>query len=255
MRNSHRHQSLLSALLKDEGWRERVVEEFVFGAAEHVRVTATFQFALDRELLKEYLPGAPQDEVRLLLPVTTRDKRSLLNFDLKGPDGQDCFLLPRDEIGVLQAGYLLDRLADAGVNTALDAKLGELLEAICTFTPALFRRFLSGDAAGNMDWAVAEYLEQGLPTSLAVTPAHVRRWRDSTTHARDLLVSALDEPTNSLSSARRFCLRCQACSTRLPTANRYRYLWIAIARSSTSSTVSVPPKPFEPLPRAGVAGS
>ncbi|HYM54093.1 MAG TPA: hypothetical protein VES97_01920, partial [Solirubrobacteraceae bacterium] len=143
MQNLRDYQALLSALLKESSWRERIVEEFVFGAGEHVRVTATFQFGLANDLVEDYLPGALGDRVRLLLPVTTRDKRPLLNFDLRGPEGQDCLLLTREHIGVLQAGYLFDAFADVGLIEAPDGTTRDLLEAICTFTPTLFESMLA----------------------------------------------------------------------------------------------------------------
>ncbi len=204
MQNPHLDQALVTALLTDNVWRERIVEEFVFGAGDHMRVSASFQFALDRELLKDFLPGTPGDHVRVPLPVTTREKRSLLNFDLRGPDGTGCFLLPRDEIGVLQAGYLLDLLAGSGVEAALDPTTPDLLTAICTFTPGLFRSLRTDVPSEDLSMALARYLMDGLPTAgsgFAISPADVIGWRQQAMRARGLLASALDEPGSEVSSS------------------------------------------------------
>jgi hypothetical protein len=197
MQNLEDYQPLISALMKDRSWRERVVEEFVFGAGEHVRVSSTFQFGLAEAMIEHYLPGALGDRVRLLLPVTTRDKRALLNFDLRGPERQDSFLLTRAQIGVLQARYLLDVFADAGLLEAPDPKTADLLVAICMFTPARFDAILT--VAGDQDLALARYLSDGL--AFAITPEEVGRWRQRTSPLRQPLLDALQEPASAVSSA------------------------------------------------------
>jgi len=121
-------RDLLLLLLDTRNWRERVVEEFVFGLGEHVRVTSTYQFGIAEESIaaayrrsfwSRRLPGRQvPDRVRLLLPVATRDKRPLLNFTLTGPEQSDALLVPRDLSAQLQAAYLRELLDAASPDRA-----------------------------------------------------------------------------------------------------------------------------------------
>jgi hypothetical protein len=208
--------ALLSELLLDDGWRERVVERFVFGAGSHIRASTAFQFALDRKLVESVHRPLPK-KVNLLLPVTRREKRPLLNFDLRGPDGQDAYLLPRDQIGHLHARYLLDAFARVGLGALLAPDIFELLRGVCTFTPAFFQSFLPDaparfpsfppflrDAQGDRDRALASYLTQGLPafgTEHPVTQDDVGQWREQTDRTREHLVEALGEQADDMSSS------------------------------------------------------
>lgn len=192
-------QKLVSSLLREREWRERVVEEFVFGAGEHVRVSATFQCGLSASVMSDHLAAGESVVRGVPLPITTREKRPLLNFDLRGPEGRDCFLLPRDQIGALQTGYLQDRLADAGLEDVNDVRTTDLLEGICTFTPAVFQ-FVRAEADGDQDRALVAYLNDGLGLD-GIKPADVRRWRQRTGPARRALIEALQEPASAASSA------------------------------------------------------
>ena len=196
-------EALISALLREDDWRERVVEEFVFGAGEHVRVSSTFQFGLSPELLSQYLDGEVGDRVRLFLPVTTREKSLLLNFDLRGPNGEDGFLLPRDQIGVLHANYLSDTFDRAGLSRAMGPEMHDLLKAICTFAPTLFMHFLAA-AENDRDCAVATYLSDGLSSPkhpFTVDAEEIATWDAMTQEVRGPLLDALREPQSDVSSA------------------------------------------------------
>ncbi len=196
-------QAILSALLSENGWRERVVEEFVFGAGEHVRVSSTFQFGLSEELLRLYLGDEAEDQVRLFLPVTTREKSLLLNFSLRGPSGEDGFLLPRDQIGVLRANYLIDTFCHAGLNRAKAASMLDLLKAICTFSPTLFSHFLAA-AGDDRNRAIATYLSDGLSSvdqAVKVGEKHVAEWDALTEGVREPLTNSLREPPSDASSS------------------------------------------------------
>jgi hypothetical protein len=142
--------------------------------------------------------------------VTTREKRPLLNFGMLGPDGREGFLLPRREIGTLQAGYLLDELAEAGLAVAGPAleRLEELLVAICRFTPGQFENRRENHH-GDQSSALAEYLTDGLPGAepgLVISASQVDGWRQESEAARKALFTALDEPASDFSSAEEILL-------------------------------------------------
>jgi hypothetical protein len=207
-------QALLSKLLVETGWRERrwvktgwrerVVEELIFSAGEHVHAVTTYQFGLARGFLESHLEDEGQDSIRLFLPVTRRDKRLLLDFDLRASDGRSGFLLPRDQISYLQTRCLLAMFADAGYDVPSDRQLVDLLEAICTFTPAWFERFLDQVKArprhppnDTLELAVARYLTDGLTVSKHkpnIEREQVREWRDQTAGVRELLRGASEQP-------------------------------------------------------------
>ncbi len=203
MDQTDNRQAILSALLSENGWRERVVEEFVFGAGEHVRVSSTFQFGLSEELLRLYLGKGVEDQVRLFLPITAREKSLLLNFNLRGPSGEDGFLLPRDQIGVLRANYLIDTFCRAGLNRTQAASMRDLLKAVCTFSPTLFFHFLAA-AGGDRDRAIAAYLSDGLSSvdlALTVGEKQVAEWDAMTDGVRGPLIDSLQEPPSDVSSS------------------------------------------------------
>ncbi len=202
-------RDLLFELLDDPGWRERVVEELVFGAGMYVRVTSTLQFGLSPDLIERYA-GNDDDElayVRLLLPVTTREKRPLLNFAVQGPAG-GALLLPRGLLAQLQAAYLERLIQEAGHPAAFGPQTEQVLEAICVHTPALFSSFLE-QTGGHRLAALARYLTSGLSTDerrVEINVTDVEHWDTWTDRTVDPLVSRLAEPLSLTSSSEQILL-------------------------------------------------
>lgn len=75
------------ALLDDTwAWRQRLVINLRFIAPSHIGVESAYQIELPPELLQDFALPASVKSVRALVPLTTRPKELLLNFDLRGPD-------------------------------------------------------------------------------------------------------------------------------------------------------------------------
>ncbi len=217
MDESVKRFALLSELLTGQEWRERISGRMVFGDGEHARFSTAFQFGLDREFVERNLGHRVGSSVDLLLPLTTRDKRLLLNFELRGPAGQDAFLLSRDQIARLQAAHVLDMLSEAGIEIPSNSNLVDLLQAICAFTPALFESSFLADAGNDQERALTRYLTDGLSSAFAVTEENVKDWRRLTSEVRDPLLAALKEPPRDLSSAEEVLLALPLMSN-LPSA-------------------------------------
>jgi len=192
---------VLFALLDDLSWRERIVEEHVYGAGQHVRATSSFQFGLSADALDLEPSDGP---VRLWLPITRRDKELLVNFDLAGPDGAGQ-LLPRAAIADLQAAYLLRRLGGVPV---FGPQTADLLNAICRFTPYRFLRLLA-ERRDDRDRALADYLASGLgpgETRREIAVEHVAELRRRLRPAAALLAGELDEPQAEAGAAEELLL-------------------------------------------------
>ncbi len=209
---------LLLLLLDTTNWRERVVEEFVFGLGEHVRVTSTYQFGIAEEWIAAAIKRSSSwprrlarrpapSRVRLLLPVTTRDKRPLLNFTLTGPEQSGALLVPRDLTAQLQATYLNGLLETAGLAGAFGDHTFDLLTAICAFTPARFEQRVRD--ADEWHGGLAEHLNDGLSFgsgAATVTASDVREWCREGEDARVHLLGRLKEPRDLSSSAEQVML-------------------------------------------------
>jgi hypothetical protein len=193
-------------LLSDTlAWRERLVERFIFGSGNHVRVTSTYQCELPPDLVKPFLPkSSGATGIRALVPVTSRPKEPVLGFDLRGPGDSQGHLLRRSDIAALEAGYITEAISTSTARETLDRGVtGDLAEAICAFTPGLFSRMLrdrrrpSGlDARAA---ALSEYLAGSL--KLVLSPAEVATWLMECDRVADRLCEVLDEPRDHASSS------------------------------------------------------
>lgn len=197
---------LLLKLLDDtHAWRERLVEELVFGAASHVRATSSYQVDIPPDLIGEYVDLTTTRAANVLLPLTTKPKQPLLAFELVGAGGQPAHLVTRKNTAALQARYLTTLVETSAAPAGALAGLSEaLLEAICVFTPDLFRLYRSGlrwYRSDRFERALRSYLTDGLPGHVAVTLDDVFRWRDLTTAAGEVLARRLEEPPEELSSS------------------------------------------------------
>lgn len=193
-----RNSDFTFTLLSDTwAWRQRLVESFVLGSTWHAGVRSSYQIELPPGILEPFFRGDhPAEAVRAILPMTTRPKRPLLGFDVVGPSGAPAHLLLRLSIAAIQAEYL------AGIRDQFNGDLAQklpdrLLEAICVFTPAVYKEF---DEHGTHQAAgVAAYLTSGL--GFAISEADVSAWLELEAVTGARLAAALDEPADSFSSS------------------------------------------------------
>lgn len=199
---------LLDLLSDSNVWKQRAVTEFAFEAANHVRVSRSFQIEFPPALIERYVDPRFTRRANILLPVVTNMKDALLNFNLTGPEGSSATLLPRVSIAGLQADYL-EGLASSSPTGAATLDHG-IYDAIGVFTPFTFRtRYLRRRVHGPwaerpFEQALRSYLEDGLGFQIAA--GDVTRWRTQTTSAGQILSRRLDEPANPLSSSEEILL-------------------------------------------------
>ncbi|MGI8575843.1 MAG: hypothetical protein ACR2MA_11020, partial [Egibacteraceae bacterium] len=176
-------------------WRTRLVETLTFRDAEHVRVRSTYQVELDETFLRRW-SAQSADRVRVLLPLTTRAKANLLNFDLSGPNGEQVHLLKRRQIAALQTDHLVQLRDSSPVDPSRLAGLGPpLLYAISSFLPGAWRQFTAEHGSD----AMLMYLRDGL--RLPVQPDDVAGWLEQSARAGTLIRDALKEPESPDSSS------------------------------------------------------
>lgn len=196
--------AFLRILLSDTlAWRQRLVEHFTFGSAEHVRVTSSYQCEFPPDLLRPFLRQPrlrePVESVSALLPVTSRPKQAMLGFDCFAPDGQFAPVSRRSDTAALQSGYVRELIATSPAMEVLDAPLtDDLIEAIGAFTPGRYKRIWEEENKDRQR-SVAEYLRQGLKVQLC--PASLSASLKECDSAADVLSSVLDEPPDVMSSS------------------------------------------------------
>jgi hypothetical protein len=205
---SEKRDFLLDLLSDSTLWKQRVVTEFNFEAANHVRVASSFQIEFPPALIEEYVDTRFTRRANVLLPVTAKPKDALLNFNLSGPGGTPATLAPRVSIAGLQADYL------QGLEASSPADLSPLehsiYDAISVFTPFTFRtRYLQRPKFGRwikrpFEQGLLLYLNAGL--SFRVSPDDVARWRHRTTQAGAILARRLEEPPERFSSSEEILL-------------------------------------------------
>lgn len=186
-------------------WRERLVAELGLGLRNHVRSTSAFQIEFPPELLRGFVNLKRTRSANVLLPLTMREKRPLLNLGVTGPGGIPATVLARPSIAALQAFYLLSVVDRSSTRMRLLPFVDERLwEAICAFSPSFFVSNFFDPAEGDLDAAVAAYLSSGL--GLQVDVDRVLGWRNRTEQARQALSRRLNEPPDDLSSAEQVLL-------------------------------------------------
>lgn len=178
---------LLTLIDRPLQWRERLVEEFTFHGAAHVRVASSYQIDFPPELIRAYVDVGRHRKANALLPLTTREKQPLLNLDIVGPGGAPAHLLSRASIAELEAEYLRRLIETSPARSAIKRGLPDpLLEAICVFTPDYFNSLVA-DEGHDRERALTRYLASGLGGRLPVTVEQVRAWREQTREATDIL--------------------------------------------------------------------
>jgi hypothetical protein len=196
------NNSEFTMLLLDDtwAWRQRLIEQLEFGSGDHVRVSSSYQVEIPSGLAERFLDGSGASRIKALVPLTTRQKRSLLDFDLNGPEGENAHLMLRSSIAAIQAEYLA-RLAASSPPASRQALTDDipdsLLEAICVFSPALFEFFAA--EYGNLRDALRAYLTDGL--GYKVGNKEVTNWYAAAQEAARHLVDALEEPAERHSSS------------------------------------------------------
>jgi hypothetical protein len=162
-------------LIEDRQWRHRLVETVVLRDGDHARVHSSFQIEFAPDFLEQFDLRAI-DDAHLLIPLTTRPKQALIDFDVhvNGERGRGC-LLPRSQIARVQAEYLHRLvLTSQGGELVRRGLPFPLLEAICVFTPGPWVELRDGRPLAE---GIASYLhDAGL--GHAVEPTMVSRWLD-----------------------------------------------------------------------------
>jgi hypothetical protein len=190
-------------LLSDTlAWRQRLVEHFTFGSAEHVRVSSSYQCEFPPELLRPFLrchdARFPVEAVSALVPITTRPKQAMLGFDCSAPEDQFAPVSRRSDAAALQAGYVRELIATSPAAEVLDGPLSEdLIEAIGAFTPGRYKRIW--DDEKDRRRSIAKYVEQGLKVRLC--DASLGASLTECDSAAEVLTRVLDERPAPMSSS------------------------------------------------------
>ena len=187
------------ALLDDTlAWRHRLTKELEFGAGDHLRVTSRYQVQFPSSLMGRFVPDDRVEIAKVLVPLTTRNKKMLLNFAVTGHDDEPAHRIARKSSAAIQGEYLrrlaLTSAAGEGFRAAMRSRL---LEAICVFMPDVVRNL----AVPYPAWTqrLAAYLRSGL--GFDVPEAAVRRWWEPARAAGTVLAEALGEPPDAYSSS------------------------------------------------------
>jgi hypothetical protein len=201
-----------------QAWRERVVSELRFGNRSHIYCVSGYQVDFPPALLKGFLKRRDARIANVLLPLTTREKRPLLNLGVTGPGGSPATVTARASIAALQTHYLVSLAAESSARSALSSLVEERLwEAICMFSPSFFASTYLDRTDGAMVLALSQFLSSGL--GFEIDEAAVRGWRAKTMAAGQILASRLLEPPSRLSSSEEMLLAIPNMSP-LPTSIR-----------------------------------
>lgn len=189
--------AFLLRLLEDTHvWRERLIEEVVFGGGNHVRARSTYQLSFPPDLIREFV-DPPSGLAHVLLPLTTREKRPLLELEMTSSAGTPVHLLSRASVAEVQCEYLIRLALNAPGGHELAPLLDDrLLYAICKFTPGLYREY----ERLHDTHAVLKYLADGLEET-AVTLESVWDWLGIVRGIDRVLVASLGEEPAPLSSS------------------------------------------------------
>lgn len=197
---------LYEMLLDPWAWRDRSIQTVILNHAHHVEVVHRYQVHLKSDGLPFEADVHPLDHVQLLLPLATRWKQPLLNFQLNGPASASASLLTRREISQLQQGLIYYMLEDSPLATQLGDQWGKtLLEAIFSFTPAIYSHYLENGGAsaklrgGGRLAAFDRYLSH--LGGLSMTNEQLERCLDIHENIRPILSDALAEPPADFSAA------------------------------------------------------
>lgn len=188
-----------------QAWRERVVSELRFGNRSHLHCVSGYQLDFPPALLNRYLRRRDARIANVLLPLTTREKRPLLNLGVTGPGGAPATVTARASIAALQTHYLISLVEESSARSVLVPLVEERLwEAICMFSPGFFASTYLDRTDGAMVRAQSQFLSSGL--GFEIDEAAVRGWRAKTMAAGQILASRLREPASRLSSSEEMLL-------------------------------------------------
>lgn len=168
-----------SLLANPLGWRVRVVEEILVDSATSCTRRRSLQAGPLREVLGTKVPRRVTHAL-LALNVAPMPRGPLMDFDVKGPEG-DAWLLPRTEIAERQSQYLL-QLANLS-RVPISKELAVLIAAVLGFTGELFSTGAPADLSG--------YFEDGLGRPVA--PTVLEDWEKVARRCEAVLRPRLDE--------------------------------------------------------------
>lgn len=194
----------LDLLEESYDWHERLVSELRFGSRNHARVVSSYQVDFPPALLDRYEGLREARTANVLLPLTSRPKRQLLNFSLSGPNGTPATLTSRVSIAALQSQYLALLAQTSAASPTLSGIDPQLYESICLFTPGFFQKTFLEDHASDMEDAITRYLTSGLGHNIA--NRDVRRWLARTKSTGEILADQLSEPCDPVSSSEQVLL-------------------------------------------------
>lgn len=210
---------VLGLLDDTRAWRQRVVEELTFDSGVHVRASTAMQIDFPPDLLRHHIDLSTSRCANMLLPIGTRWKHPILGLSIVGHGGAPVHLVTRASIAALEGLYLELLAASSPVAADLEPRLsGALLEAICVFSPDLFRAFLV-DAVRQarpdpMETALARYLRSGFGDQLAIDESDVRTWRSRRSEVGQVLTRHLGEQRSVVSSSEEVLLAVPAIDPR-----------------------------------------
>ncbi|WP_156960937.1 hypothetical protein [Kocuria marina] len=171
-------QVTVELLANPLNWRVRVVEEISVDTATTCMRRRSLQVAPLREHIGAEVPEGTTHAL-LALYVAPMPRGPLLDFDVKGPEGEG-WVLPRLEIAERQALYLEKVATFCGQEVT--PELHKLLSAVCGFTGELLT-----DINGL---TLAEYLEAGLDRP--VPRETLAKWEEIGEICRNALRPRLD---------------------------------------------------------------
>lgn len=195
--------AFLAVLLDDTaGWRSRLRERLEFRSSTHVRVTSEFQVSFDATLFEGLLDVGRTRSINVMLPLTTRAKRPMVNECFHGPAGE-AQLLRRSASALLQAAYVHELAADSPASGLGEVLTLDLLQAICRFTPERYERLR--DDVGPVE-ALRRLYERREVNALDLPAGRVERWLTLLQEPRRILTAALAEGPSCTSSSENLLL-------------------------------------------------
>lgn len=192
---------LTLVLLNDTlSWRQRLVEQVSVGLPR-ARVRGAYQIEIPPELIEPFVEPTTT-AVKVLLPLTTKPKRLLVRFDLQASAGRPAHLLTRQAIAAIESEYVTFAVQSSPASEALTLYDRDLVTALCLFTPGLVSEIVVDEHIDPLLYRL--FVEDGL--GFEVQPEVFQLWRDIEDDVGDVLLQALDEPPETLSSAERILL-------------------------------------------------
>lgn len=195
----------LELLVDTHSWRERLVNELRFGDRNRVRSMSSYQIDFPLALLEKFPNLQAVEKAIVLVPLTTKEKRPLLNLGVSGPGGSPATVIPRASVAYLQTQHVVALVAGSPIANQLRPLVEErLLEALSAFSPSYFASIFAVSPDEDPAPGVARYLSSALDFEVPVSA--VNRWRSETTVAGEKLLRWLQEPPDRFSSSEEMLL-------------------------------------------------